>query len=156
MENYTGEGSMNSNDICKVRSYKDAQAVYENVEWTEIESALLYYWYFGEERLADDLRESLENTEFHKEFVSLVNKLKGKRKYKLVEEPKAKKGWLDGMSENEAKSEIARALNILHEVEDKTNYEIKPLGKAITLLMGLNLSPKQQKENKKFKNKELV
>jgi len=141
---------MNTNDICKVRSYKDAVAVFENVEWSEVESALLYYWFFGEERLADDLRESLENKDNHKEFVSLVKKLKGKKKFKLVKE---NKGWLDGMSENEAKIEIAKALNILHEVEDKTGYAIKPLAKAITLLMGLNLNPNQQKEKK---NKELV
>jgi len=35
----------------------------------------------------------------------------------------------------------AKAVNILHEVEDKTGYAIKPLAKAITLLMGLNLNP---------------
>lgn len=54
------------------------------------------------------------------------------------------KGWFDGMSETEAKKQLEKALKILHEIEDKTNYEIKPLGKAITLLMGLNLNPNQQ------------
>lgn len=53
------------------------------------------------------------------------------------------KGWLDGYNKKECKTECEKALNILHKLEDNTNYEIKELGKAITLLMGINFNKKR-------------
>ena len=72
---------MNANEKCVVKNFKDANAVYQNVEWLELQSALLYYRYFGEERLAEDLEESLEtsfdNDANKKAFTKLVKEIKG-------------------------------------------------------------------------------
>ncbi len=58
------------------------------------------------------------------------------------------KCWLDGYSVKECNVELEKALLILHQLEDQTNYDIKGLGKAITLLMELDFN----KEFKVFNN----
>jgi len=65
------------NNKCKIETYEDARAVFENDRWTETKSALLYYWYFGEEFLVETLNNSLESDENNKvEFTKLIKKLK--------------------------------------------------------------------------------
>lgn len=68
---------MNANEKCVIKNYKDAVAVFENTEWSEIQSALFYYRWFGEEFLFDMFKEGRENN--HKEFIRLVREIKGKK-----------------------------------------------------------------------------
>lgn len=60
-------------------NYKDARAIFENESWTEEESALFYFRYFGEERLVEDLNDSLESDDNNKkDFIKLIREIKRK------------------------------------------------------------------------------
>jgi hypothetical protein len=54
--------------------YKEALDIFENEEWTEKESALFYYMWFGEEWLFDMFKEGREQNP--KEFIKLVKEVK--------------------------------------------------------------------------------
>ena len=57
-------------------NYKRAKEIFGNENWTEIESALFYYRWFGEETLFDFAKEGIENNK--KEFCNLIKKIKEK------------------------------------------------------------------------------
>lgn len=56
--------------------YKDALAIFENEEWSEEESAMFYYKWFGEEWLFDMFKEARENNKT--QFAKLVKEIKKK------------------------------------------------------------------------------
>ena len=49
------------------------------------------------------------------------------------------------------KKSLSVALNMLHHVEDLTNYDIKDLGKAITLIQGIDIDKEFKKYHVKIK-----
>lgn len=57
-------------------NYKEALKIFENEEWTEEESALFYYRWFGENGLFDLMKDSREENK--KEFAKLVKEIKRK------------------------------------------------------------------------------
>ena len=57
-------------------NYKDALAIFENESWTDEESAMFYYKWFGEEWLFDMFKEARENNKT--QFTKLVKEIKRK------------------------------------------------------------------------------
>ena len=51
----------------------------------------------------------------------------------------------DRLSVRECKEEISLILNKLYWIEDNTNYDVKPLGKAIDLLQRIDLDKEFKK-----------
>lgn len=66
---------MNANDKCEIKTYEDAVSIFENAEWSETQSALFYYRYFGEEKLVHDLKNSRDDNK--EDFTELVKQIKG-------------------------------------------------------------------------------
>lgn len=50
---------------------------------------------------------------------------------------------------------LEQALDLLHKLEDRTNYEIKNLGEAVTLLQAVNIKKKWEQSKIQNPRKEL-
>lgn len=98
--------------------YKEARAIFENEDWTEEESALFYYRWFGEERLVEDLNEGLECGDYpnKKEFVKLVKEIKRMNERDLEYEKKFK-AYLFRGDWNRHK-EICNNINVVESTEE--------------------------------------
>jgi len=51
------------------------------------------------------------------------------------------------LSITEMKTKLEQALDILNNIEDSSNYDIKNLGKAITILQDIDLDKEYKKYN---------
>ena len=90
-------------------NYKEALDIFENEEWSEVESALFYYRWFGEDWLFDMFKGQRESCK--KEFIELVEEIKQNKEAKM---------------KNEAHKTIKNTkIEILDLIEDKLNEIIK-------------------------------
>ena len=52
------------------------------------------------------------------------------------------------LNKTQCKKELKKILHKLYQIEDSTNYDIKPLGKAITLIQNIDIDNEYIKYNK--------
>lgn len=55
-------------------NFREAEDIFQNEEWSESESALFYYRWFGEEFLFDLVKQGIKDNP--EEFILLVNKIR--------------------------------------------------------------------------------